>query len=539
MRPKIAMILFPLAASSAFAAPLFSGHGTLKANPPAPILREVNASVDFALLDQLKSGAVTSATLNLFGDVLKEISISSVVEKGADHHELTASVVGSSDSYVYLATKENYIIGYIEDGSSKTYDIEFDYDSGSGYTIAEVDLNSTIGPYCATVPNSVSTTCDDGYSDDCTECIGPEAQQPVTVDVMVAYSQQFNARHLGIDSLIELYFDRAFNQANRIYARSGALARLSRVATVNSGYDEGPLFARDAELKAQLCDLFNGNQGLAKLRVTRDAARADFIVFYIVGNPLSLIAAGKASAIGARDINAMCVIAPYWIGRLAKRFLLAHEAGHLFGLGHTNTNSGLTEYGQGYHFGPLEVLPGNYAMFQTIMFGTDIALPFSRFSNPEQSFLIWQTGDEQIGDETRLINETVRHIANLRTEDVGKFEIRDANGLILAQFLDTGNVLIKGSLSENESFVSLNNTGSSADFRVVNPSGNTVARLDATSGSLRLANTVLINQGLIYESQTSCMVFRRNDGKIVATIDNSGQMKVHELLIEENNDYWF
>lgn len=523
----------------AFAASIFSGHGTLKSNEPTPVIREITANVELGVLEDLRSGATTNATLNLFPDLAFDLTVVNVTSRNMGSYEISAVLQGISDTAVFLSIREGYIAGFIDAASGSIHKVEFDTNFGSGYKITEQSILGENTPFCNQELAGPSSDCTSKYPQRCFECIGSPATAIQNIDVLVGYSQQFKSRFLGIRPLVELYFDASFAWANLTHERSGSFARLRCIAVEETNYDEGGPLLRDGTLETQLCALALGDDTLGELHAARDRVQADFVLLYLAGNPLT-VTAGLAKEIGVRDNEAFAVITPFSLGGLLTgHILLAHETGHMFGLSHHGSPTSLGSYAQGFIFGPLQIIPGEFGFFSTVMVGsTDIAIPRAVFSNPSRNWGIWQLGDPEYGDETRMLNQTSPFMSQFRKGTLGKFEVLGQTGSVLAQFLDTGNVFIQGGLIENSTESMLNQSGSVGDL-IVKSGGNTiVARLRATDGALLLAGALREKWGEISGS-SRCFSLRDDSGSIVASIDAVGNLTIRGILGEHYSGQWF
>lgn len=217
----------------------------------------------------------------------------------------------------------------------------------------------------------------------CPECMAKGAtDNATTVRVLFGYSEQFKAHFWNSNSLLNAYFAAEIGRANHIHEMSDSPVRLELAGTRETEYDEGFVLSRDGDLTTQMASLFEGDSELGILHVERDRLQADVVALYIEGVIGS--SSGVANGIGVPDEKAFVVVRPF--PRFNSSIILAHEIGHLAGLNHFGTASGITEYARGFAFGPLSIVTG-WSVLQTVMHDTSGASwAISRFSNPNQSF---------------------------------------------------------------------------------------------------------------------------------------------------------
>lgn len=529
-------MMYPLITSLLLGVDLFSGHGAQKSTNIEPgALRSIEATIQFAALDQLNSGAATEATLELFPDLALEFEVESVSAAGPVDYEVTLTNPSQPGSIAWFQRKGNIAVGEVYADNEEVH-VVID-DTGDG-TVEILQSATETGPFCATssifVPPCSSTNL-------CPECFSEGvATELVTLRVLIGFSQQMAAK-LGHNlDRVKLRANRMIRMANRIEAASASYVRYELAGAMISSYDEGPSAQRSTDLSTEIDSLVGGTAGLWDLHQHRVTTGAHIVGLVVEGpSPLTAQASGYAAYIGADGSKACFVLR----NTLGNGFNTAHEIGHLLGLAHAE-ECGIVSYARGYYFGPeIAGLP----MFGTVMKGP-FAFAVSRRSDPGASWpfaspLGWAIGDPASSDEVRLVNETVKYAETWQGSAFGSFEIVGVQGQPLMQVLSTGGIMLRGEVFEEATPGQLAPQLEGGDLVITGPGGS-LARIDKATGNLYLKQQTLnmrrpnLTQSVASSPNSYCFVLRDSQGSVVFALSADGYLRKTAVLTENYPGPW-
>lgn len=218
-------------------------------------------------------------------------------------------------------------------------------------------------------------------------------ESPV-VDIMVAYTRRARIQTGNIDAFIRF----AFDQTNRVFANSRMQPRIRLVHSYQTGYAQGDTLSTDLE---RLVSPEDGHMDDVHSR--RDEHAADVVVL-LVGNRDS----GCSVLYGLpSEQYAFAAIARNCLGANG----LARELGVMHGAS-SNPEAG-TNFNFPYGHGLCND-PDNWRTVMAWNWDNRCPVPIPYFSNPEVSYAGTPTGDTELHDNARVINETARRIAAFR-----------------------------------------------------------------------------------------------------------------------------
>jgi len=253
-------------------------------------------------------------------------------------------------------------------------------------------LSTTVGMLKATAPVAAIPLA------------APTAENPVDIDVMVAFTPAARAAYSDMAALIDL----AITEANHSYKDSGVHIRLNLVDSF--------------EFKSQKDDCDWSNTCLLKVfprseevKNRRDGSGADVAILIYVGKYYGIC--GEAATLLADAGNAFAVVEYSCIR--AGDYTFAHEIGHLQGAQHDEKDSPWGTYDHGY-IHPSEIRSES---FSTIMATSTSCLtgPYRThcpripyWSNPNIFYNGIAMGTAELNNNARMLNETAQMVAGFR-----------------------------------------------------------------------------------------------------------------------------
>ena len=214
------------------------------------------------------------------------------------------------------------------------------------------------------------------------------------IDVLVAYTPRARSAAGSIDALIRLFFD----DTNRYFSNSRIRTRLRLVHSYRTEYTQTSQLLTDFDhWKAP------DDGVMDEVHTLRDRYGADLVALLVARYSDFC---GRGDLYYGRESGAFSVTAQNCDSRT-----FAHELGHNLGAHHdpdTDTNDGFP-YGHG-----LCNSRGNWRTVMSYNFGQRCRPPAPHFSNPDVSYRGTRTGDEQIRNNARVVNETAQHVARFR-----------------------------------------------------------------------------------------------------------------------------
>lgn len=344
---------------------------------------------------------------------------------------------GKFEGDVVLTFRGGYVSGLIYAPLNQVYEIV-----PRGAKQILVELNQSLFPECGGEIKSEETPVKLN-SDNTLAAIDSGDR----IDVMVVYTTA-TKNLLGGDAQAQVLVQQAVDSANSAYLNSKIRQRLRLVHTQEYLYTESGNYSTDlANLRA--------NTTIAALR---DTHKADLVA--MVGEVTGVCGVGYLmGGTGGNQNNGFTVTTRSCaVGNLS----FAHELGHNMGSQH-NPESGS---GATYPFGYGHYVNGVY---RTVMSYVDpcpggcTRRPY--FSNPEVTFMGYQTGVDNARDNARSINLTADTIANYRYSGANlmltNFNGGEALPRLIARNLTwsseniTGNVRIEISRDESTNWQTL------------------------------------------------------------------------------------
>ncbi len=116
--------------------------------------------------------------------------------------------------------------------------------------------------------------------------------------------------------------------------------------------------------------------------------------------------------------------------------------------------------------------------------------------------------------------------------DTSKFYVKNSSGENVAWFGSSGNLVLKGTLTENTTPTPTAND----EFRVQDSAGNDVAIIDATNGNMYISGWLYEQQATLSPSPASDdFIIKDSSGNVVAYIDDLGDLYLKGRLYENSN----
>lgn len=244
----------------------------------------------------------------------------------------------------------------------------------------------------------------------CCACVGMLRAQAKTIDILVVYTDELEARHLDVDG-VEALLASSFFSANEGFSESGVdlevrLAGFRKVDYAESSYS----------MQQNLDHLTDSDGIMDEVLEWRDDYGAD-LVYFFRGHEGSSNTIGIAWILGnAQGVPSKgfgVVAANHALSGL----VLQHEVGHNLGAAHDRENassSGLFFDSYGHRFGRGGDFPVTY---RTVM-AYDPGTLINRFSNPDKNFDFLATGvleGDEAANNARTLNQTASAVAAYRS----------------------------------------------------------------------------------------------------------------------------